>query len=128
MLKTIHVVTLFPEMFEPLRFGVVGRFLHSKQVQISFWNPRDYADNPNGYIDDAPYGGGGGMVMQAPPLARTIDAIGVANPSEQSRCLLMSPAGVPYSHAVAESLTKYTSLTLVCGRYGRCRSFLRPLC
>ena len=65
----VGIISLFPEIFEPfLKFGVLGRGINSGLIKIDFWNPRDFSDDPNGAVDDKPYGGGPGMVMKAQPI------------------------------------------------------------
>jgi len=109
----ISIVSLFPEMFHSLSFGVVGRKI-ANDVTINYFNPRDYSDRPNGYIDDKPYGGGPGMVMQAAPLLKSVQAARAVNPMAER--VLLTPRGEVFNHAVAKSLVG-RDLILVCGRY-----------
>lgn len=116
-LQRIDVVTLFPEMFQSLAAGVTGTYIEQSALSIQYWNPRHYADNRQGYIDDRPYGGGPGMVMQATPLFRTVEAIEHARQGRQGRVILLSPAGKPLTAARAQSLVAEEAITLICGRY-----------
>ncbi|MBU2288984.1 MAG: tRNA (guanosine(37)-N1)-methyltransferase TrmD, partial [Gammaproteobacteria bacterium] len=69
------VITLFPDIFAPfLASGVVRRAFESKQVEVVFWNPRDFAEGNYRRVDDRPFGGGPGMVMMAEPLSACLDA------------------------------------------------------
>ncbi|EKD77057.1 MAG: tRNA (guanine-N(1)-)-methyltransferase, partial [uncultured bacterium] len=62
------IITLFPNMFDALKSGITGRALLQKIIEIKCWNPRDFTTDPNKRIDDRPYGGGPGMVMEYQPL------------------------------------------------------------
>ncbi|MDR1856289.1 MAG: tRNA (guanosine(37)-N1)-methyltransferase TrmD [Desulfovibrio sp.] len=109
----IHIVTLFPEFFHsPLRTSLLGKATEAGILRISFHNPRDFTADRHGHVDDAPYGGGPGMVMQAEPVLDALKAI-----PDPGRTLLMSPAGRSLDHALAAELAKNSRLTLVCGRY-----------
>ncbi|MBQ9405397.1 MAG: tRNA (guanosine(37)-N1)-methyltransferase TrmD [Desulfovibrio sp.] len=108
-----HIVTLFPEFFvSPLATGLMGRALKAGIVQCSFHNPRDYSADRHHHVDDSPYGGGPGMVMQAAPLADALRAI-----DRPGRMLLLSPVGRPLTQAVACELALAEDITLICGRY-----------
>jgi tRNA (guanine37-N1)-methyltransferase len=115
-LQYIDVVTIFPEMFQALHAGVIGTYIEQSTLSIAYWNPRDYSDNAQGYIDDRPYGGGPGMVMQAAPLFRAVEAIATQR-AKPGRVVLLSPAGKPLTPAIAQSLVAEESVTLICGRY-----------
>lgn len=112
----IQAITLFPEMFTALTgSGVTGRALQHGRWQFSAINPRQYADNPLGYIDDRPFGGGPGMIMMAPPLQSAIDAARQTCP--QGKLIYMSPQGKPLTHTRAVSLAQESALIVLCGRY-----------
>ncbi|MDR2574795.1 MAG: tRNA (guanosine(37)-N1)-methyltransferase TrmD [Desulfovibrio sp.] len=112
-MANFHLITLFPEFFDsPLRAGLLGQARQRGLVNFSFHNPRDFSGAKFRHIDDRPYGGGPGMVMQAPPLAAALRA--VARPG---RVLLLSPGGYPFTQAFAESLAGEEDITLICGRY-----------
>ncbi len=111
----IHVLTLFPEMFgSPLAGGVLGRARARRIVDVSLHQLRDYAEGRHRQVDDTPYGGGQGMVMKAVPL---IAAIAHVSAVGAPRRILLSPRGVPFSHAHARRLAAEPALLLVCGRY-----------
>ncbi|WP_239424009.1 tRNA (guanosine(37)-N1)-methyltransferase TrmD [Snodgrassella communis] len=112
----IQAITLFPEMFTALTdSGVTGRALQQGIWQFAAINPRQFADNPQGYIDDRPFGGGPGMIMMAPPLQAAIDAARQSSP--QGRLIYMSPQGKPLNHMQAVSLAREPALIVLCGRY-----------
>jgi tRNA (guanine37-N1)-methyltransferase len=119
----IDVVTLFPEMVEHAAgFGVTGRARERSLWQLGVWNPRDYAHDARGTVDDRPYGGGPGMVMLAEPLAQAIAAAreaqraaGVVAP----RTIHLTPAGAPLTHARVIELAhaENAGYVLIAGRY-----------
>ena len=72
----IDIITLFPEMFEPVLNGsIIGRAQKSGAISVQCWNIRDYTLNKHKRVDDVPYGGGRGMVMQADPIYRCWEAV-----------------------------------------------------
>ncbi|WP_109994929.1 tRNA (guanosine(37)-N1)-methyltransferase TrmD [Salinisphaera sp. LB1] len=115
----IDAITLFPEwLLEIERYGVVGRGLREGRLSLAAWNPRDYTTHPTRRVDDRPYGGGPGMVMQNAPLVATLEAVahrrGDARPAP---VLLMSPQGERFDQRWAERLAEGSGFVLVCGRY-----------
>ncbi|WP_353250698.1 tRNA (guanosine(37)-N1)-methyltransferase TrmD [Salinisphaera sp. T31B1] len=114
----IDVVSLFPEWIGQLeQFGVVGRGLRASTLELASWNPRDCADNANRRVDDRPYGGGPGMVMQAEPLARTIERVRAARADTHAPVIMLSPQGERFDQRWAERLAAGPGFVLVCGRY-----------
>ena len=115
-LATFEVITLFPEMFRSvLEASLLGRAVERGVVAVHFENPRDVGLGVHRAVDDAPYGGGGGMVMRADILAASIER------AEQARGpahkILLGPAGARLDRAVVERLCRLPRLLLVCGRY-----------
>jgi tRNA (guanine37-N1)-methyltransferase len=111
-----HIVTLFPEMFSGiLSSGVIGRAIESGILEVRFYNVRDYTKDRHRTVDDAPYGGGAGMVMKVEPLAECIDAVRGAAPG--SRLLLTSPGGMRFSQLMASELASEGEVIILCGRY-----------
>nr|WP_303803205.1 tRNA (guanosine(37)-N1)-methyltransferase TrmD [Snodgrassella alvi] len=112
----IQAITLFPEMFTALTgSGITGRAYKHGKWQFTAINPRQYADNPLGYIDDRPFGGGPGMIMMAPPLQSAINAAKESCP--QGKLIYMSPQGKPLTHAQVANLANEPALIVLCGRY-----------
>lgn len=108
----INIVTLFPEFFEsPLKVSLVGRAIADGIVTISFHDPRDHATGPHRQVDDAPYGGGAGMVMMVEPLAATLE------PLADTHRVFFTPAGRPLDQDALDRLADMDTITLVCGRY-----------
>jgi tRNA (guanine37-N1)-methyltransferase len=113
----IDVVSIFPPMFSAVTdYGIPGRAIKAGLLEIALWNPRDYTDNKHRYVDDRPYGGGPGMVMEAEPLARAINAARQAG-AGQARVVYLSPQGRLLDHAGVFELSKRPRLILLAGRY-----------
>ncbi len=113
----LQVITLFEDMFSAfINQGVVGRAFQNQLATIQFSNPRDFANNAYGQIDDRPYGGGAGMVMQAQPLNECIEALAKAN-SESYYKIYLSPQGRLLNQQVIDELLEKRHLLLLCGRY-----------
>ncbi len=113
----VSVISLFPEMFEALTaYGVTGRAVEQGQVTLHLSNPRDYATDKHGTVDDRPYGGGPGMLMKIETLEQAIAASRGAV-GEDSRVVYLSPQGRRFDHAVASELAQQESLILIAGRY-----------
>lgn len=111
----IQAVTLFSEMFRSITdYGVTGRALQRGLWHFNSINPRQFADNKLGYIDDRPFGGGPGMIMMAEPLQSAIDA---AKTQHNGKVIYLSPQGSQLTHQKAAELAKLDGLILVCGRY-----------
>lgn len=116
----IQAITLFPEMFHSItRYGVTGRAYQQNVWQFSAINPREFANNKLGYIDDRPFGGGVGMVMMAEPLGKAIESAKAkfSDSSGVSRVIYLSPQGMPLTHNKVVELSKLDNLILLCGRY-----------
>ena len=113
----IDVITLFPQMFQLLTdYGIPGRAVNRGILDMTTWNPRDYAQDRHQTVDDRPYGGGPGMVMMVQPLRDAIrEARAMAD--GKTRVIYLSPQGRKLDqHGLAE-LAKQPNLVLVCGRY-----------
>ncbi len=110
------VITLFPEMFSAIKDeGVIARGIKKSLLSINTWQLRDFSDNKHRNIDDAPYGGGAGMVMQVKPIRDCINKIKQDHP--KTKVIYLSPQGEKLTHNLAKELSKSDSLTLLCGRY-----------
>jgi tRNA (guanine37-N1)-methyltransferase len=114
------VITLFPEMFAAIRdFGISRRALEQKLWQLECWNPRQWAQNAYGSVDDRPFGGGPGMVMQARPLEEAIGAAKAARGGD-GKVICLSPQGKPLDHRKVVELVeggRGEGAILLCGRY-----------
>ena len=113
----IQAVTLFPEMFRSIvEYGVTGRARKQNLWQFSAINPRQFADNKLGYIDDRPFGGGAGMVMMAEPLCKAVE-FAKQSGLQPARVIYLSPQGAPLTHKKVVELSQLSHLVLLCGRY-----------
>ena len=127
---TFHIVSLFPESLDSyLGVSILKRAQDEGRIALKYYNPRDYVvsrKHPPTYadrrVDDRPYGGGPGMVLQAEPVVRAIArAIGrkLAKPNTKKKVkiIFFSPAGRQFSNELADTFQKYSDIVLVCGRY-----------
>ncbi|MBV8639146.1 MAG: tRNA (guanosine(37)-N1)-methyltransferase TrmD [Candidatus Eremiobacteraeota bacterium] len=115
---TIDVVTLFPEVFAPfVGLSIVGRAVEAGIANVHYHHLLD-ALSGSERADDTPYGGGAGMVLRIEPIARTLDAIIAAAPSDERRAIVVpSPAGRPFVQTDAERFAALDRLVIVCGHY-----------
>jgi tRNA (guanine37-N1)-methyltransferase len=108
----IVVVTLFPEFFRaPLGVSIVGRAVEQGLLTVEVHDLREHGLGAHRQVDDAPFGGGPGMVMMVEPLAAALD------PLSDTHRVLLSPAGRPLDQAALDRFAGLEALTLVCGRY-----------
>jgi tRNA (guanine37-N1)-methyltransferase len=111
------VVALFPEIIEPVvSAGVVGRAVGAGLLDVHFRSPREFATDRHRSVDDRPYGGGPGMVMQYPPVRDAVTAVEKALPAG-SRRIVMSAQGRVLDQALARSLAAEAGLVVIAGRY-----------
>lgn len=116
----IDIITIFPEMFaDVFRFGIVRRAQEADLLTVQVHDLRDWAKDRHRSTDDAPYGGGPGMVMKIEPLVDAVEAVtGFGESSQESRLkLLLSPRGVPLSQPKLKQMAGMQQLVLVAGRY-----------
>ncbi|MCH7922916.1 MAG: tRNA (guanosine(37)-N1)-methyltransferase TrmD [Nitrospinae bacterium] len=112
----VHIVTLFPDIFaSPLKESILGKAIDRGVVDVAVHDLRDHAQDKHRTADDAPYGGGAGMVLKPEPIIRALRAIEAeAGPAT---VVLLTPQGIPFSQALAQRLSKEERLVLLCGRY-----------
>lgn len=112
-----HVLTLFPEMvLQGLHTSIIGRAVERGVIAVEAVNIRDYADNDYGKVDDYPYGGGAGMVMQAEPVYRAYEAVAARLP-KKPRVLHMTPQGRVFTQQMAAEFAQEEDLVFLCGHY-----------
>ena len=112
----IDVITIFPEYLAPLRQSLLGKAIERGDVDLRVHDLRTWTDDVHRTVDDAPYGGGPGMVMLPEPWGRALDDL-AAPGTAQPRLLIPSPAGLPFTQATAHELAGEPWLVLACGRY-----------
>ena len=110
----ITVLTLFPEMFVPLKESILGRAQNAGKLNISVVNIRDYAENKHLKCDDYPFGGGAGMVMMPQPIGSAIEAV---DPDHKAHRIYLSPKGQTFKQSKVFELLQYDHLILLCGHY-----------
>ena len=110
------IVSIFPGMFaSPFGESIIQRAREAGLLDIHVHDLRDYSLNKHRKVDDSPFGGGVGMVMNVEPIARAITAVKKEVP--ETRTILLSPGGRPFDQEKAWELSRLPSLTLICGRY-----------
>src|SRR3989344_1448507 len=113
-----HVITIFPDAFSSyLKESIVGRAIKNKKIAIKFYNPRDFTKAKDWYkqVDDRPYGGGPGMVMQAMPILRAVEKI---KKNKKTKIIIFSPSGKKFTNEYAKNLAKkYMDIIMISGRY-----------
>lgn len=111
----IHVLTLFPNMINGvIHESIIGRAIYEKKIEIHVVDFRLFSLNKHKKVDDYPYGGGAGMVLQVEPVVRALRSI---KGYENATKILMTPQGVPYNQDVALDFSKKDHLIILCGHY-----------
>lgn len=112
-----HVLTLFPEMIEQgVNTSITGRAIQNNLISVNAINIRDFAGNKYGQVDDYPYGGGAGMVMQPGPVYRSYESV-VKKIGYAPRVLYMTPQGKVFNQGMAEEFAKEKDIVFLCGHY-----------
>ena len=115
-MKQFFVLTLFPEMIQQtLSHSIMGRAQKEGHISVEAINIRDYTLNKQKHVDDYPYGGGAGMVMQAQPIYDAYQSI--AEKAQGARVVYMTPQGRPFTQRIAEELSQEENLVFLCGHY-----------
>ena len=110
------IITLFPEMFSAIKEeGVIARAMKKSLISINTWQLRDFSSNKYKNVDEKPYGGGAGMVMQVKPIRDCITKIKQSSPN--TRVIYLSPQGKKLDQDLVEELETFESITMLCGRY-----------
>jgi tRNA (guanine37-N1)-methyltransferase len=115
----IDVITIFPELFEAFReTSLLGVACREGILELFVHDLRAWTRDRHRSVDDAPYGGGPGMVLRPEPLVEAIEALaGAKGEGRTARVVLLSPQGRRFHQAAAEALARQARLVLVCGRY-----------
>ena len=110
----IDILTLFPNMFDgAFSESIIKRAIEDNKVEINIINFRDYTTDPHNKVDDTPYGGGAGMVLSCQPIFDCVESIR----TEDSKVILLTPAGIPYKQKLAYKLSEEKHLIIICGHY-----------
>ena len=110
------VLTLFPEMFEPLNSSIIGRAREKNLIEINLINIRDFSKDKHKKVDDTPYGGGAGMVMMPDVVYDAYKSV-IKSDDENSKVIYMSPQGKKLNQKKVEELAKQEHLIILCGHY-----------
>ena len=110
----INIITLFPEIFEALSYGLLGQAIEREDIKINIFNLREHQINKHGQVDDKPYGGGQGMVLMAEPLEKSLNDIPT---TLLGRVINLSPQGSLLNHQKAKELSSLSNITIISGRY-----------
>lgn len=108
------VLTLFPEMFEPIKHSIINRAVEKNVIDINLINIRDFSKDKHNHVDDTPYGGGAGMVMQADVV---YDAYNSIEGKENAKVIYLTPKGQTLNQSKVRELSKEDHLILLCGHY-----------
>lgn len=112
-----HILTLFPEMvMDGLNTSIIGRAVEKGLISIEAINIRDYSKDKHNHVDDAPYGGGAGMVMQPGPVCDSYEDL-CRKIGKRPRVLYMTPQGQTFNQSIAEELAREEDLVFLCGHY-----------
>ena len=110
------IITLFPEMFSAIKEeGVIARAMKKSLISINTWQLRDFSSNNYRNVDEKPYGGGAGMVIQVKPIRDCISKIKQSSPNTE--VIYLSPQGKKLDQNLVEELATFESITMLCGRY-----------
>ena len=108
------IMTLFPEMFEPVKQSIIGKAIEKNLVEINLINIRDFSLDKHKKVDDTPYGGGAGMVMMPDVVYRAYLSI---KDRENAKVIYLSPKGKTLNQKKVENLSKEEYVILLCGHY-----------
>ena len=139
-MMNFHVLTLFPEMIQNcLGESITGRAIRNGSITLNTVNIRNFTDNKHGHVDDYPYGGGAGMLMQAEPVYQCYDALArqiterkakateeklasgekkeMSGEQKRTRVIYLSPQGKTFNQSMAEEFAQEEDLVFLCGHY-----------
>lgn len=110
------VLTLFPEMFEPIKLSIIGRALQNGLLELNLVNFREFSKDKQRHVDDCPYGGGAGMVLKPEPIYDAYVSI-TKDLSYKPKVIYLSPRGKVFNQNMARNLANENHLILLCGHY-----------
>ncbi len=109
----IDILTLFPEMFEPLKQSILGRAIENNLIEINLINIRDFSKDKHKKVDDTPYGGGAGMVIRADVVYDAFKSL----KNQNAKTIYLSPQGSTLNQSKVQELSNESHLILLCGHY-----------
>tara|TARA_X000000368_G_C23008926_1_gene702589 strand:+ start:625 stop:1365 length:741 start_codon:yes stop_codon:yes gene_type:complete len=110
------VVTIFPQIiWANLEFGILGKAIDKEKIEVSTYDPRDYSKSPTKRVDDKPFGGGSGMVMEAGPIIKAVEE--AKKNSIDAHVIYLSPQGKLFNQEKAKELADRSNIILISGRY-----------
>ena len=113
-----HIMTLFPDMVKDgLNTSILGRAAKADLISVSCYDIREYTNEKHGHVDDAPYGGGAGMIMQCQPIYDCYQDILKKTGKEKLKVIYTSPAGKTFNQGIAKELSCEDDLVILCGHY-----------
>jgi tRNA (guanine37-N1)-methyltransferase len=114
-----HIITLFPSALDSyLGESILKRAIEDKKIKISFYNPRDFAENKWRRVDRPPYGGGPGLVIEALPVIVAIEVALKKTRKQESKIIWLTPSGKQFDNTyAAKSAKKFKHIIIICGRY-----------
>ena len=121
----IEVLSLFPEMFKaPMNSSILGKAQEKGVLSVHVTDFREYSENKHGHVDDYPFGGGAGMLLQVRPIHRALEALDerlvdhqLSASEKPARVILMDPSGETFTQKKAEELAQEDQLIFICGHY-----------
>ncbi|MFT5179621.1 MAG: tRNA (guanine37-N1)-methyltransferase [Candidatus Paceibacteria bacterium] len=114
---TFHIITLFPESFDSyIDSSIIGRAIKDKKIKVKLYNPRDFTNDKWKNVDDKPYGGGPGMVIQAMPVIKAIEK--AKGKKKKVKIFWLSPSKEQFTNDIAKNVSNsYKDIIIICGRY-----------
>ena len=113
----IDVVSIFPDYLDPLRLSLAGKAIDSGLIRLEVHDLRAFTHDRHRSVDDAPYGGGPGMVMSPEPWGEALDSIAASDRSTSPTLVVPTPSGIPFTQETAQQLSGCPWLVFACGRY-----------
>ncbi|MDR1711694.1 MAG: tRNA (guanosine(37)-N1)-methyltransferase TrmD [Propionibacteriaceae bacterium] len=113
----LDFVTIFPDYFAPLRLSLVGKAAEAGIIETAVHDLRDWTHDRHRTVDDTPYGGGAGMMMKPEPWGECLDALLPAGQWDDQALVVPTPAGIPFTQALAAQFAAKQRLIFACGRY-----------
>lgn len=108
----VNVLTLFPDMFTPLQVSLLGRGQEDGKWKLNLVNFRDFSERPHKSVDDTPYGGGAGMVLQIMPIKAALESL-----ENKGKVIITAPQGRTFNEQMAQDWSKEENLTFICGHF-----------